>query len=92
MIRHDVDAGARVSDVEYATWHAYDVGGPRLHLKVRYVEGEEIVDWRHGPDLFAALDLAEAQGWRSFDREPGSAPGEYAIIYMRRERPTNRPS
>jgi hypothetical protein len=88
----DEGAEDRQPDAVFATWHVYDAGGPRLGLKVRYVEGDEVVDWRNGPDLFAALDLAEAQGWHAYDREPGDAPGEYAIVHLKRERPTTGPS
>lgn len=72
---------------EFETWHVYDAGGPTLRLKVRYLEGVEVPNWQHGPDLFAALDQAAAAGWHAYDREPGTAPGEYAIVYMKREPP-----
>jgi hypothetical protein len=88
----DKHADSWTSDAEFATWHVYDAGGPRLCLKVRSVEGSEIADWQNGPDIFAALDLAEAQGWRAYDREPGNAPAEYAILHLKREHPMNGPS
>jgi hypothetical protein len=79
---------ADVADAEYETWHVYDAGGPALRLKVRYREGVEVPDWWDGPDLFDAFEQAAA-GWHAYDREPGMAPGEYAIFYMKRERPSD---
>jgi hypothetical protein len=77
-------------DAEFETWHVYDAGGPVLSLKVR-LRGKvhprddvEIDDWQHGPDLLTALQDAERRGWQAYDREPGSAPGEYAIFHMKR--------
>ena len=42
-------------------------------------------DWSDGPDLFEALRRAAADGWDAYDREPGEAPGEYAIFHLKRE-------
>jgi DsbC/DsbD-like thiol-disulfide interchange protein len=74
-------------DADFETWHVYDAGGPVLRLVVRYRDDAELPDWRDGPDLFAALDRAAAEGWHAYDREPGAAPGEYAIVYLTRDRP-----
>lgn len=78
---------------EYRTWHLHDAGGPVLRLAVRYhgrtedgrLESEELPDWRDGLDLPAALVAAATEGWREFDREPGNAPGEYAVLHLMRE-------
>ena len=77
---------------EFETWHVYDAGGPALRLKVRYRNDAEVTDWRDGPDLFAVLQQAAAEGWHAYDREPGSAPGEYAIFHMKRVTRARRPS
>ena len=71
---------------EFALWRVYDAGGPRLRIKVRYRDDAEVPDWRNGPDLLAAFERAATEGWHAYDREPGNAPGEYAIFYMKRER------
>ena len=77
---------------EYETWHLYDAGGPTLRLKVRYHGGVEVPAWRDGPSMREAVEQAAAEGWHAYDREPGTAPGEYAIFYMKREaRPGRRP-
>jgi len=79
------------TDAEFELWHVYDAGGPALNLKVRYHDDVELADWRDGADLFTALRAAESQGWHAFDREPGDAPGEYAIFHMKRDvRPGRR--
>ena len=70
---------------EYQLWHLYDAGGEHLTLKVRYRDEAEVPDWRDGPELLAALEAAAAEGWRLYDREPGDAPGEYAILHLKRE-------
>ena len=71
------------SHAEYLLWHVYDAGGPTLSLKVRYHDDEaEIQNWRDGPDLVTALEQAATEGWQAFDREPGAAPGEYAIYHL----------
>jgi len=44
-----------------------------------------VPDWSDGPDLFEALRRAAADGWDAYDREPGEAPGEYAIFHLKRE-------
>jgi len=75
----------RMPDAQFETWHVYDAGGPSLHLKVRYREGVEVPDWHDGLDLLDAFEHAAADGWHAYDREPGTAPGEYAIFYMKRE-------
>jgi DsbC/DsbD-like thiol-disulfide interchange protein len=80
------------SRAEYETWHLHDAGGPMLRLKVRYRDDAEVPDWRDGPELAEALEVAAAAGWRAYDREPGAAPGEYAIFYMRREARPGRPA
>ena len=67
---------------EYVLWHVYDAGGPTLCLKVRYRDDEEVDDWQDGAGLVDALEQAVADGWREFDREPGNAPGEYAIYHL----------
>ena len=69
-------------DAEYRLWHVYDAGGPTLCLKVRYRDDEELHDWRDGPKLADALEQAAVEGWEAFDREPGDAPGEYAIYHL----------
>jgi hypothetical protein len=76
---------------EFETWHVYDAGGPTLRLKVRYREGVEVPDWRDGPDLLDMFERASAEGWHAYDREPGTAPGEYAIFYMKRDAPPPSP-
>ena len=83
----DAPSPAAAPRAEYQTWHAHDAdpGGPTLRLKVRYRGDEEVPDWRDGPDLPEALEAAAAEGWRAYDREPGEAPGEYAIFHLRRE-------
>jgi len=78
-----------VPRTEFETWHIYDVGGSELRLKVRHREGVEVPDWQGGPDLAAALEQAASVGWHAYDREPGTAPGEYAIFYMKREHPAD---
>ena len=72
------------SGVELETWHVYDAGGPTLRLKFRFHELVELPNWQDGPDLCVALEQAEGEGWHAYDREPGAAPGEYAIFYMER--------
>ena len=74
---------------EFGTWHVYDAGGPTLRLKVRYRDDTEVPDWREGPDLFASLEQATAHGWHAYDREPGEAEGEYAILHLPRDRRTD---
>ena len=44
----------------------------------------EVADWRYGPGLDEALERAAAEGWQAYDRETGAAPGEYAIVHLRR--------
>jgi len=75
---------------EYQLWRLYDAGGQSLHLKVRYHDEMEVPDWRDGPDLEAALAHAAAEGWEVFDREPGNAPEEYAILHLKREARSHR--
>ena len=70
---------------EYQTWHLHDAGGPVLRPVVRYRGDGELAAWRDGPDLAEALAAAAADGWREFDREPGTAPGEYAVLHLVRE-------
>ena len=72
------------SRVELETWHVYDAGGPTLRLKLRFRDRVELPNWQDGPDLFTALERAEAEGWHAYDREPGAAPGEYVIFHMER--------
>jgi hypothetical protein len=72
-------------DAEFETWHVYDAGGPVLSLKVRYRDDAELQDWQDGPDLFAALRQSASEGWHAYDREPGDAPGEYAIFHLKRD-------
>jgi hypothetical protein len=67
---------------EYLLWHVHDAGGPTLRLKVRYRDDDEVQDWQDGPDLDDALSEAATEGWQAFDREPGSAVGEYAIYHL----------
>ena len=69
---------------EYETWHLYDAGGPTLRLKLRYRDRAEVPDWRDCPDLPEAVEQAVAEGWEVYDREPGEAPGEYAIFHLKR--------
>jgi hypothetical protein len=69
---------------EFQLWHVYDAGGPVLSLKVRYRDDAEVPDWRRGPDLAPALDRAGAHGWHAYDSEPGEAPGEHAILHLKR--------
>jgi hypothetical protein len=57
-----------------------------MRLEVRYRDGVEVPEWRDGPDRFATLERTE--GWHAYDREPGEAPGECAILHMKREGPT----
>ena len=83
--RSTVQMNQVVSDAvhaEYLLWHVYDAGGPTLCLKVRYHDDEEVHDWQDGPSLADALALAAVDGWQAFDREPGNAPGEYAIYHL----------
>ena len=77
---------------EFQLWHLYDAGGPALHLKVRYRDDVEMEDWRDGPELANAVAEATAAGWEVYDREPGAAPGEYAILHLVRGGPAGRPS
>ena len=77
---------------EFETWHVHDAGGPTLRLKVRYRNDVEVPNWRDGPELPAALEQAAVEGWSAYDREPGSAPGEYAIFHMKRLARPRRPS
>ena len=79
-------------DAEFELWRVYDAGGPVLSLKIRYREGVQQPDWQAGPDLPTALTEAAAHGWNAYDREPGDAPGEYAIIHLVRHRRPDRPS
>jgi hypothetical protein len=87
----DEDADDYQPDAEFETWHVHDAGGPVLSLKVRYRakadhrDTEEMHDWQRGPGLLAALRAAEADGWQVYDREPGNAPGEYAIFHLKRD-------
>jgi hypothetical protein len=87
----EAPADSSATAPEYVTWHVYDAGGPRLLLKVRYIDDDEVAGWRHGPSLNTALDQAEAQGWQAYDREPGNAQDEYAILHLKREGPAGRP-
>jgi hypothetical protein len=59
-----------------------------LHLAVRYCDDVELPGWQDGPDLFEALWRAALDGWEAYDREPGTAPGEYAIIHLVRAQPS----
>lgn len=79
------------SRVELETWHFYDAGGPVLLLKLRFRDRVELPSWQDGLDLFTTLGLAEAEGWQAYDREPGAAPDEYAIVHMKRTRPLGEP-
>ena len=79
------------SRVELETWHFYDAGGTTLRLKLRFRDDVELLNWRDGPELFAALEQAETEGWQSYDREPGAALDEYAIFHMKRTRPPGEP-
>ena len=76
---------------QFETWHVHDAGGPVLRLTVRFRDDAEVIDWRDGPDLFAALRQAAAEGWHAYDREPGDAPGEYAIFHLKRDPRGGRP-
>ena len=76
---------------EFELWRVYDAGGPALCLKVRYRDEAEVLGWRDGPELPEALEQAAAEGWQAYDREPGSAPGEYAIYHLKRDAPRTRP-
>ena len=69
---------------EFQLWHVYDAGGTVPCPKVRSHGDVELPDWRRGPDLATALRQAEAQGWHAYDSEPGNAPGEHAIIHLKR--------
>jgi hypothetical protein len=62
----------------------YDAGGAVACLKVRFHDDAELPDWRNGPDLAAALALAESEGWHAYDSEPGDALGERSIIHLKR--------
>ena len=74
-----------MSSLELDTWYVHDAGGPTLRLKVRFRGDIELPNWQEGPELEAALEQAEAEGWHAYDREPGEARGEYAIFHMMRE-------
>ena len=85
----DVDEPSSGTDAprsEFQLWHLHDAGGPTLRLKIRYRDEAEVPDWRDGPELPEALERAAADGWQVYDREPGSAPGEYAILHLKRDR------
>jgi hypothetical protein len=87
LLGPDVDessSGTNRPRSEFQLWHLHDAGGPVLHLKVRYRDEAEVPDWRDGPELPEALELAAADGWQVYDHEPGSAPGEYAILHLKR--------
>jgi hypothetical protein len=71
-----------MSQAEFQLWHLYDAGDATFELKVRYRDDQELPDWRHGLDIMAAQAAAEAGGWELYDREPGVAPGEYAILHL----------
>ena len=82
-----VDEGLSDADParsEFQLWHIYDAGGPGPRLTVRYRDGLELPDWRRGPDFATVLRQAEAEGWHAYDWEPGNAPGEHAIIHLKR--------
>jgi hypothetical protein len=86
-----VDADSVDNDApraEFETWHLHDAdpAGPLLRLKVRYRSGVEVPDWRDGPELPEVVEQAAAEGWEVYDREPGAAPGEYAIFHLTRGR------
>ena len=70
--------------MEFSLWHLYDAGGPVLNLKVRYRDDVEVPDWQCGLYFQTALEQAAAEGWDAYDREPGMAPGEYAIVHLKR--------
>jgi hypothetical protein len=82
--RGSIIDGVDLSRAAYQVWYVYDAGGPMLSLKVRFRDDEEVADWRDGPELADALQQALVEGWEPYDREPGAAPGEYAIIYLGR--------
>jgi len=82
--RGSIMDGADLSRAEYQVWFVYDAGGPLLSLKVRFRDDAEVADWRDGPELADALQQALQKGWQVYDREPGAAPGEYAIVYLGR--------
>ena len=63
-----------------------------LCLKVRYRDEMDVPDWHDGPDVFEALERAAAEGWYAYDREPGDAPGEYAIFHLKRDARTDHSS
>jgi hypothetical protein len=67
---------------EFQLWHLYDAGGPTLTLKVRFCNEAELPNWQAGPDITEAQAAAEAGGWELYDREPGVAAGEYAILHL----------
>ena len=77
----------RGAAISVQTWHLHDAGGPVLRQKIRYRGDDELAEWRDGPDLAETLATAAADGWREFDREPGNAPGEYAVLHLVREAP-----
>jgi hypothetical protein len=74
-----------LSRAEFETWHAHDAGGPNLRLRIRYRDGFEVPNWQDGPELPELFEHAAAEGWHAYDREPGEAPGEYAIFHMKRD-------
>lgn len=74
----------RMPDAEFATWHVFDAGDLVLRLKVRYIEGVEVPNWRDGPGVDESLRRAALEGWYVFDRESGGAPGEHAIFHLKR--------
>ena len=77
-------ADADMARSEFQLWHVYDADGPEPRLKVRFCDDLEVLDWRGGPDLTTVLRQAEARGWHAYDSEPGNAPGEHAIVHLKR--------
>jgi hypothetical protein len=71
---------------DFQLWHLHDAGDVDFELKVRYQDDQELPDWQNGPSVAEAQAAAQAEGWELFDREPGNAPGEYAILHLVRHR------
>ena len=84
VVQEDGLTDESLAYVEFDLWHVYHTDGLEARLRVRYRYDDELPDWRLGPDLATALRRAEAQGWHAYDSEPGDAPGEHAIIHLKR--------
>jgi hypothetical protein len=81
----DGDLDQCVPGAELDVSHIHTVGVPVRGLRVRYRSDGEVPGWQDGPTIRTAIQDAESRGWRVYDRKPGAAPGEFAVLHLIRE-------